>query len=141
MVKYYYDVQLEAFKREDNRGKPLYVNVTEANRIVNLINLGHSVPSIMSKVKLSNPLGTNTTVKSFIKNYHEGNITIPTDAPAPVRVFESLTDSDRLDAIENRMTDLENKFAEIKSDCSCTSFAGAGKNESKLMKVKKWLKF
>ena len=112
-MKYIYNVELEAFKREDNRGKPLYVNITEANRIISLINLGYTVADVTNKVSLSNPKGTVTTINSFIKNYRNGNIILPDDAPAPVNVFESLTESDRISALEDRVTELENKFSEI----------------------------
>ena len=87
-MKYEYDVGLEGFRRTDRRGKPLYVNITEANRIINLLNLGHSVADIKGKVSLSSPMGTITTINSFIRNYNEGNIIIPEDVPAPTKAYE-----------------------------------------------------
>ena len=123
MAKYEYNVDCECFKRLDNRGKPLYVNIIEANRIINLINLGHSVADINGKVALSNPKGTVTTINSFIRNYREDNIIMPDDAPAPVKVFESFGDSDRISALEERITELE-----------------MIQNESVLDKVRKWIK-
>ena len=138
MAKYIYDVDLEAFRRTDKRGKPLYVDIIEANRIINLIELGHSVADITGKVSLSNPKGTVTTINSFIKNYNQGNIEMPTDVPAPVHNFKSLTDTDRINALEERVTELENRLSEIKSDCFMTAFAGESKNESRW---KKWLTF
>lgn len=111
MANYNYNPNKEAFVREkDNRGKPIYVNVTEAQRIVSLIDLGYSVADIENKMSLSNPKGTSTTVRSFIKNYKEGNIQIPNDAPAPSRIFDGLTDNDRLNELEERVSKLEKKF-------------------------------
>lgn len=141
-MKYKYDVDLEAFKRVDNRGKPLYVNIIEANRIINLLNLGHSVADINGKISLSNPKGTVTTINSFIRNYREDNIIMPEDAPVPSRVFDSLTESERIDALEDRIKNLEDRFSEIKSDCFCSCFAGESKDEeSNIDKVKAWLRF
>lgn len=108
MAKYNYNPNKEAFVREDNKGKPLYVNITEAQRIVSLIDLGYSVADIENKMSLSNPKGTSTTVKSFLKNYKKGNINMPDNAPAPSMVFDSMTDNDRLTALEERVTALEN---------------------------------
>lgn len=125
MVNYYYDVGSESFKREDNRGKGLYVNITEAQRIVNLLDLGHSLTEVEGKVTLSNPKGTSTTIKSFIKNYKNGNIEMPIDAPAPVRVFEELSDSSRIDELEERVSALEEIFAKPK--------------KTRFEKVKSWM--
>lgn len=123
MVEYHYDVNTEAFKRADNRGKSLYVNITEAQRIISLLNLGYSISDIEGKVSLSSPQGTITTVKSFIRNYKQGNINMPTDAPAPVKVFDSITDGSRIDLLEERVTKLE-----------------MIQKESVLDKVKSWIK-
>lgn len=139
-MKYIYNVELEAFRREDRKGKPLYVNIIEANRIISLLNLGHSVAEINGKVSLSNPKGTVTTINSFIRNYNEGNIEIPENAPTPVHNLESLSDSSRIDRLEKRVTDLENIISEIKSDCFCTCFAGESSEEKSITdKVKSWL--
>lgn len=104
---YHYDVDDEVFKREDNSGKPLAINITEAQRIVTLLNLGYKRYEIEKKVSLSNPKSAYSTINSFIKNYEKNNIEIPTDAPAPVKVFESLTDEDRISALEERVGKLE----------------------------------
>lgn len=125
-MKYEYNVKLEAFKRIDNRGKPLFVNVIEANRIVHLLNLGYSISEITTKVTLSNPKGTATTLNSFIRNYKQGNIEIPTDVPSPRRQFESMTDNDRLNSLEERVIKLE-KLME-------------NRKETTFNKVKSWLK-
>ena len=120
MVTYEYDIEDEVFKRKINEndkkgGKSLYVNITEANKIISLVNLGYTIPVITKRVELSNPKAGSTTVRTFITRYKNGDIIIPKDAPAPSSVFESITDSDRLNALEKRVTDLENKFSEIKT--------------------------
>ena len=76
MVKYNYNVEMEAFKRSDNRGKAIYVNVAEAQKIVSMLELGYSVADICGKVSLNSPKGSLTTIKSFIRNYKSGNIEI-----------------------------------------------------------------
>ena len=130
MVKYKYDVEKEVFVRVDNRGRHLYVNIVEANRIVNMINLGQSVSSITEKVRLSNPKGTFTTINSFIKNYKLGNIEMPVDAPAPVNLVSSMTNSDRLDELEERVSELENKYNNVMLKTDKKSLA---------KRVKSWL--
>lgn len=135
MVKYLYNADLEAFRREDKKGKPLYINIIEANRIINLLELGHSVADINGKIALSNPKGTATTINSFIRNYKEDNIVIPENAPAPIHNFESLSDSSRISALEERVTDIENFINGFSNAIS------KKKEESKKDKVRKWLPF
>jgi len=113
MAKYEYIPKMEAFRRVDARGKPLFVNITEAQRIVSLLDLGYSMTDIQSKITLTNPKGTGTTVRSFVKNYLDGNIELPTDAPAPTRVFESMTDNDRLNELEERVSRLEEQYNNV----------------------------
>ena len=139
-MRYVYNIEMEAFRREDKRGKPLYINIAEANRIINLLNMGYSVASINGKISLNNPKGTVTTINSFIRNYNEGNIIMPENAPAPVHIFESITDSDRIDELEKRISNLEDRFSELKSDCFISAFAGESKEENTLFnKVKSWM--
>ena len=107
MVKYNYNVEMEAFKREDNRGKAIYVNVAEAQRIVSMLELGYSVADICGKISLNSPKGSLTTIKSFIKNYKNGNIEIPKDAPAPSNIYDSVDNEVRLDELEKRVLRLE----------------------------------
>ena len=76
-------------------------------RIISLLNLGYSVSAIQGKVTLSHPKATNHTISTFIKNYNEGNIEIPDDAPAPTHMVDELTDSSRIDALEERVRKLE----------------------------------
>ena len=132
MVKYNYNTEMEAFKRNDNRGKPLYVNITEAQRIVSLLELGYSVSDVCGKISLNNPKGTVTTIKSFIRNYNEGNITIPQDAPAPALLFDSVDDEARISELERRVSRLEKAM----NNCMCN----CNEEQSIGDKVKKWWK-
>lgn len=134
MAEYYYDVNDEVFKRKDKRGNHLAINIAEAQQIVRYLDLGYNNSEISNKVAISNPKCGSTTVNSFIKNYKQGNIKMPVDAPAPVRLFESLTDSDRIEELERRVSILE---AEKNNDnsviCECTK-------NSRWNKVKSWIK-
>ena len=127
MVEYYYDVESEVFKRADNRGNYLAINVAEAQRIISLLDLGYSVIGIKNKVQISNPRCKSSTVDSFIKNYNQGNINMPEDAPAPALVFESFEDENRLDALEKRVSELESELDELK-------------NNGLTSKVKSWIR-
>lgn len=142
-MKYIYDVEKECFKREDNRGKPLYVNITEAQKIALQLDLGYPLTQIEGKIALANPQGTATTIKSFIRNYKQGNIIMPEDAPVPVRIFDEMTDSTRIDNLEKRVSILENILSELKSDCFISSFATENSTEENefnpIGKVKEWL--
>ena len=140
MAKYVYDVEDENFRRVgDKRGIPLNVNITEAHRIVNLLELGSSVESIFDKVKLSNPKASRSTIRSFIKNYDEGNIELPTDAPVPVKIFDEMTNESNYDELAIRVKNLEDKVSEIKSECFTGAFAGEPKKKSIIEKVKSWV--
>jgi len=116
MANYKYNVELEVFKRTDNRGNYLAVNISEAQRIVTLLNLGYSISKIENKVKLTNPKAGTSTIKSFIKNYKEGNIEIPEDAPAPVQDIEELTLDDKTSNIEERMSKLEEDWIKFQKE-------------------------
>ena len=137
MKKYIYDAHSETFKRSDKRGMPLYVNIVEANRIINLVNLGTSVQKIIENVKLSNPKASVSTVRSFIKNYREDNIEIPEDAPVPVKIFDEVTEDSRVDELEKRVKALEDKMAELKP----TAFAGESKSMEKgvINRIRTWI--
>ena len=108
MVKYSYDVEEECFKRNNTRGRPLYVNIIEAQRITHLVDLGAYTENIVEKVKLSNPKAGKSTVRTFIKNYKEDNVEMPSDAPVPARVFDEMKEESRVNALEKRVETLEN---------------------------------
>ncbi len=116
MAKYEYDANREVFVRKDKRGNHLAVNIAEAQRIINFMNLGYSVDGIQGKMNLVSPKGTASTVKSFIRNYKQGNIEMPNDAPVPVRLFESVEDDNRIDELEERISRIEQKMNESWKD-------------------------
>lgn len=110
MVSYTYDEQCECFKRDDNRGRPLAVNVSEAQKIVSLMDLGYSMNEITGRVSLSDPKATVSTIRSFIRNYRNGNIKMPVDAPAPTRNFENFSNDIKIEELERRVSELEKKI-------------------------------
>ena len=116
MANYKYDSQLEVFKRTDNRGNHLAVNISEAQRIISLLDLGYSASKIQNKIRLSNPKASTSTLNSFIRNYVDGNIFMPDDAPAPVRSLESISDNDRINRLEERVIELEKKVDGMTSE-------------------------
>ena len=124
MVKYYYDIDEEGFKREDRRGRMLPINITEARRIQSLLDLGWGVDSIDKKMNYTSPMATPTTTKSFVKNLKEGNISLEGDYPAPSKVMEHMDLEARLNAIEQRLDALENQ----ECTCSCESEDSSWRN-------------
>lgn len=135
MAEYYYDVEDEVFKRKDKRGNHLAINISEAQRIITLVNLGYSNAKINAKVRISNPKCGGTTIDSFIKNYKLGNIKMPEDAPAPRLMFNRVLEDTRIDDLEERIIKLENDLEEFKK----LHFSEKC-NDSLKDKVKSWLK-
>lgn len=121
MVKYEYDVATESFKRVDNRGNKLKINITEARRIESLLNLGHNPNYIWNKINFINDVSI-TTVRTFIKNLEAGNIDLEGDYPAPALLMEDMTMEARVKRLEDVV------FTPKKAcDCSCDSLS---KNKS-----------
>lgn len=140
-MNYKYDVEQECFVREDGLGKKFWINSSEAHRIMSMYSLGNSIGEIRNKIEFVNARKvTESTIVNFIKNVNNGNIELSKAYPAPIRMVESITDSDRISKLEERVTSLENIISEIKSDCFCTCFAGESKNVSNMDKVKSWLR-
>lgn len=134
MVKWYYDDVEEVFKRSDNRGNHLAINIVEAQQIIRFVDLGYNNVEITNKVPISNPKCGSTTVSSFIKNYKLGNINMPEDAPVPTKVFDSITEENRLDDMESRIAKLESDVEEFKR-----RFIAPEKNNGLTDKVKSWI--
>ena len=126
MAKYEYDPIIEKFRRVDNKGKPLDINIVEARRIVALKNLGYKVPSIFrdNEMNLPSKIGI-TTLRTFIKNYDDGNISIEGEFPVPKAVFDDMTKESEIDDLKRRVEILEQVVEK--------------KTEEK-SKVRKWLK-
>lgn len=115
MVKYFYDVDEEGFRRVDRRGRILPINIVEARRIQSLLDLGWGVDAIHNKMVYTQNV-SKTTTKSFIKNLKEGNIDLEGDYPAPTKQMENMD-------LEARITKIEQEIAELKAKetvCNCT---------------------
>lgn len=108
-MRYNYDSDNECFVREDGLGKKLWINSVEAQRIITLYDLGNNIPEIRNKIRFNSRKVSESTVESFIKNYRNGEIIIPYDAPMPV--CEDLT-------VEERLSKLEDEFAEFREQLS-----------------------
>lgn len=143
-MMYKYNSDLECFERFDEDGKPrgrkLWVNITEARRIVTLHELGNSIGLIQSKMTFASNRASGHTVETIINLHKNGEIELDGDFPAPSKDFESLSVDGRIDALEDRIKNLEDRFSELKSDCFCSAFAGESKKENGLFdKVKSWI--
>ena len=137
-MKYNYNTDLECFVREDGLGKKIWINSSEAHRIMTMYSLGNSIGEIRNKIEFVNSRKvTESTVKNFISNVNMGNIILDENYPAPVKLVEEMTDNDRICKLEERVTNLEDKISELKSECFITAFADESKKESK---VRKWLR-
>ena len=83
MVNYEYNVELEQFKRVDNRGPSLPFNIVEARRIESMMNLGMKAPTIFKKIDFVNEVSM-TNLRTFMNNLKDGNIIgLDNDYPAP----------------------------------------------------------
>ena len=108
MVEYRYNVDLEMFRRVDNRGPSLPFNITEARRIESMMNLGMKAPSILKKIDFVNEVSM-TNLRTFMNNLEDGNILgLDEDYPVPNGQFVDLDSQARLTSLEERVTRLEN---------------------------------
>lgn len=136
MAKYNYVPELEMFRRVDNRGPSLKVNIVEARRIKSLMDLGIKAPTIMKKIDFTNNISM-TNLRTIMNNIEDGNIDMDGDYPAPVGTMKEMD-------IEARISELEKDIAEFKRrmngnatqcDCEC------GNDKKGLWdKVKGWMK-
>ena len=131
MVRYEYNPNLEGFKRVDNRGYTLQIDIVEARRIVALLNLGYKIPEIFQEMDLGRKISIST-LRTFIRNYNDGNISIEGDFPVPQKNLDEMDTEVRFTKIEERLDKLE--ALQNSCDCDCA------KEESKYDKVKKWFK-
>ena len=134
-MRYDYDASKECFIREDGLGKKFYINSTEAQRIITMNDLGYSTAQICAKIKFNSGKVYESTVNNFLRNVNEGNIIVSEDYPAPQLDVDDFVESNRLDDLEKRISDLEDKFSELRSDCFMTK----GEDFDPVGKVKKWL--
>lgn len=141
-MKYEYDADLECFVRVDGLGKKFWINSSEAQKICTLQNLGYSIPKITHKINFSSDKVTESTIINFCKNVSEGNIIVDGDYPAPRESILELTMDTRIDNLEERVGELENRLLQINEllkapmtfECDCAKV-------SIMDKVKSWLKY
>ena len=143
MVKYDYDVEKECFKRVDNRGRPLMINITEGKKVESMLNLGYPISQIYRKIDWVNDIN-ETNLRTFVRNLQNGNIDVSGDYPAPRPVFEDLTISgleNRIEKLEEIVKNHEDRFSELKSDCFISAFADESNEEKGIIdEVKSWMR-
>ena len=119
MKKYQYNSELECFERfKDGKpfGKKLWVNITEARRIVAMYELGNSIGLIQSKMQFASKKATGYTVQTIIKLYEDDEIELNGDYPAPNVDFMEMDMDSRIEALDERVRILEEKMT-----CECNS--------------------
>ena len=127
MAKYEYRVDLEMFKRTDNRGPGLKFNIVEARRIKSMLDMGMKAPTIYKKIDFVNDVSI-TNLRTFIDNLKKGNIDLDGDYPSPVYQVKEIS-------LGERVTRLEEEFEDFKS-----RIENPNRRENISEKVKKWLK-
>lgn len=130
MVKYKYHVEQEVFRRVDNRGPPLKINIVEARRVASMMELGIKAPTIHKKIDWVNPISI-TTLRTVMKNIEDGNLELDGDYPAPVGQMQDITVEARLNRLEMEVDELKR----TQHQCKCNDDGPGVTN-----KVKKWLK-
>ena len=108
MVKYVYHPDIEMFRRVDNRGPSLKVNIMKARRIKSMMDLGMKAPTILTKIDFVNPVSM-TNLRTIMNNIEDGNLELEGDYPVPT---EQLRDMD----LEIRVTRLEEDFEKLKKN-------------------------
>lgn len=116
-MKYEYDEVDECFKRVDNRGRHLKINIVEARDIDNLLNLGYSVSQVYQKLNLD---VTVYTLRTFVNNLREGNINLDEDYELPIRStprskYEEW--DDRISRLEDDLATFEKVY--LNKSCEC----------------------
>ncbi len=128
MVKYEYDALVEGFRRVDNRGRVLPINISEARRIESLHRVGHKVSDIYYQINFSQKVSL-TTLKTFIRNLDDGNINLEGDYPAPKVLVDEFD-------VEAKIATLERDIEEIRKELASLKEKG---NESLSDKVREWI--
>ena len=128
MVKYVYHPDIEMFRRVDNRGPSLKVNIMEARRIKSMMDLGMKAPTILTKIDFVNPVSM-TNLRTIMNNIEDGNLELEGDYPVPT---EQLRDMD----LEIRVTRLEEDFEKLKKN---NNVILKPNKKSLIEKVKSWM--
>lgn len=130
MVEYEYKPELEVFRRVDNRGPSLKINIVEARRIESMMNLGIKAPTIMKKINFTHNISM-TTLRTIMNNIEKGNIRLDGDYPAPTNLIKDMD-------MEVRIAQLEKDFKEFKK-LYYDDKPKAEQKKSKWDKVKSWI--
>lgn len=130
MVEYEYKPELEVFRRVDNRGPSLKINIVEARRIESMMNLGIKAPTIMKKINFTHNISM-TTLRTIMNNIEKGNIRLDGDYPAPTNLIKDMD-------MEVRIAQLEKDFKEFKK-LYYDDEPKAEQKKSKWDKVKSWI--
>ena len=130
MVKYEYNVEQEVFRRVDNRGVPLKVNIVEARRIKSMMDLGLKATTIIQKIDFVNKISI-TNLKTIMNNIENGNINLDGDYPIPTRNLEDINYDIRISNLEERVEKLEVKLNDLGSST---------KDKTIVERWKKWLR-
>lgn len=131
MVEYEYRPDLEVFRRVDNRGPSLKVNIIEMRRIKSMMDLGIKAPTIMKKIDFVNPISI-TTLRTIMSNIEDGNIKMDGDYPAPSLIVHDMDLEARVTQLERKMDKLVQDSSKI-SECECnTTFVGKFKKVLRL---------
>lgn len=134
MVEYKYNEEIEMFRRVDNRGPSLKVNIVEARRIKSMMDLGIKAPTIMKKIDFVNNISM-TNLRTIMSNIQNGNIDLDGDYPIPSGQIKDMD-------IEIRINQLEKDLNEFKRKVLHHDDVLSEMNDSKKKltgRVKKWL--
>ena len=134
MVRYEYRVDEEDFKRIDNRGRPIKINITEARQIESLLNLGYSITKIYDKVDFYEDVSI-TTLRTFVRNLKEGDIDLEGDYPAPVYIKKDIDLEARVFKLEQDIGKFESMLNELSE-----KLTEDNKESETVKKVRTWLR-
>lgn len=130
MVRYRYDADIEMFRRVDNRGPSLKVNIVEARRIKSMMDLGLKAPTIHTKIDFVNPVSM-TNLRTIMNNIEKGNLELDGDYPIPAQKLRDMDMEIRVTNLEERVAKLENGNNNVISHSEKKSLAD---------KVKLWIR-
>lgn len=126
-MKYEYNSGLGCFERSDGLGKKIWVNMSEAQRIITLRDLGNTIGEIQAKMNFTSNKATSYSVKTILNKYDDGSIIIDMSSPASNIQFEDMSMDARIMDLEERLSKLEKLVTDKKE-------------ESFTDKVKSWMR-
>ena len=137
MVKYEYNPEIEMFRRVDNKGPSLKVNIVEARRIESMMQLGIKAPTIMKKIDFVNNISM-TNLRTIMSNIEQGNLKLEGDYPAPVATLDEMSIDARMDRLEEDLEEFKEKYLNNECTCDCDNDCSSD-SDSFVGKVKKWI--